>query len=75
MTARPTPEHGQSPAEGRAEGSRALNRLRQDVLLALGLKIVALALIGFLFFGPSHRLRGDPAELFSPVATRSPTNR
>lgn len=74
MTANSGPDH--SPAAARvAAGPRELARLRQDVLLALGVKVLALALIGFLFFGPRHQPRIDPAALFSAVASPSATNR
>ena len=72
MTASSGPDR--SPATERmAAGPRELARLRQDVLLALGVKVLALALIGLLFFGPRQQSRIDPAALFS--ASPSATNR
>jgi hypothetical protein len=72
MTASSGPDHSPTPAR-LAAGPQELARLRQDVLLALGVKVLALALIGFLFFGPRHQSRIDPAALFS--ASPSATNR
>jgi hypothetical protein len=75
MTARSSADHGPVSAQAVAAGHRELARLRQDVLLALGVKVLALALIGFLFFGSSHRVRVDPAALFAAVPSPSTTNR
>ena len=74
MTAIRRLDHRPATARGEA-GRQALARLRQDLLLALGIKILALALIGFLFFGPRHQSRIDSATLFSAVASPAATNR
>jgi hypothetical protein len=73
MRATSRPDHRPATAGGEATGLRELARLRRDVLVALGMKVLALALIGFLFFGPSRQWRIDPAALFS--ASPSTMNR
>jgi len=75
MTANSGPDHRPATARGEATGLRDLARLRRDVLLALGIKALALALIGFLFFGPSRQGRIDPATPFSATASPSATDR
>jgi hypothetical protein len=54
--------------------ARELRRLRNDVLLVLAIKVVAIVLLGWMFFGPSHRPDIAPQAIFEPV-TPAPTPR
>ncbi|QGM97170.1 cytochrome oxidase putative small subunit CydP [Methylocystis parvus] len=52
----------------------ARKTLRRELTLAFVLKVVAIFLLYFSFFGPSHRLHVTPADMAAAL-TRSPPSR
>ena len=57
------------------DASRAMRRLRNDVLIAFTIKIVAIFVLAWAFFGTDHRPRIDPQDLFLTSAAHAPADR
>lgn len=50
----------------------ARGTLRRELTLAILFKIVAIFLLWFWFFGPSHRAHVTPADMAAALADRAP---
>jgi hypothetical protein len=61
------PYRGAGRDEART-GAHELRRLRNDVLIALLVKVAAIVAIAFLFFGPGHRPHISLQTLFTSTA-------
>ena len=58
----------------RPKTPRALRRLRNDVLIAVAIKVLAILALGFIFFGPAQRPHITPQSVFFPSQAAAPAN-
>jgi hypothetical protein len=54
--------------------ARQLRKLRNDVLIAVAVKALAILILGFVFFGPSQRPHITPQAIFSASPAGAPAN-
>ena len=64
------------PKQGidQAKPARELRRLRNDVLIAVVVKVLVILLLGFIFFGPAQRPHITPQAIFSASPAATPAN-
>jgi hypothetical protein len=55
--------------------SGELRRLRNEVLMAVAVKLLAIAALALAFFGHEHRPHLMPQDIFPPSVDSGPTNK
>ena len=71
------PDRSANRAHSAIDGTKPapqLRKLRNDVLIAVTVKALAILILGLVFFGPSQRPHITPQAIFSASPAGAPAN-